>query len=1388
MTLDGGAASFLGEERADGDARILAFRRNVVVAASAGTGKTHRLTALYVLLTLGLTSMGQADDRIAAPPILPDRIVATTFSRAAAIEIARRIERALSALSTWDGEADISYAFTAEIRARAARTGLPSGELAGEIKKRASEALARWMSSRIDTLHGAARQIVQRHAFELGVAPGARVLDEDEAQSLCDLAVDEALTEALSAGGEPAQAARSLIVTCGGVATARREIARLFDRLDEEGITPRDLARSDHAALAAAELRELTRIAAQSAASGSRAFRDAAQALCAALSAVRPGDALPDSAIGPTIDLLTQRMPRAGKTPADDDLDAFRKKISGGRTHAEKALQLAAYLREGPRLRGREAHLLALLEDARARLLAARRRGGGLSFGDLLRAARDGVRDRPDIARSARGSIDALLVDEFQDTSRVQRDLVYLLRERDDAAAARRPGAAPRAEGLLQHGLFLVGDRKQSIYGFRGADVSVFSRVCAELAGRAAGEALALSSSAWPEDPIADFVALRESRRSGARVLSFVNAFASRDFSEDRPPGAEPRDFEITYGPAEHLIPAVEAPATEAPAAMTSAGPGEPKAEPPAVSEPTDTSEVVLITDDGSSPEDAPPIVKEATGSMREAVIAAAYVATLVRKSKAELDAYLASEASSAGATSTSSPPPRPTSFRDVAILARRRSSIPLIELALARLNVPYVVAGRALYDAPEVRDVAALLRLLIDPHDRLALATVLRGPMVALSDSALAILSPAGRGLTIPPLGRSAPALGAEAADKDAIAALAMLDPSDRARLEEFQARFGELRRAAPRLPPGEAIRAAVIALDYDRVLAALPRAEAKIGNVDRLIAIARQRGGSLSSFARWLDRRIRDDADEAEAAVFSPEDDAVRLTTIHASKGLDFPVVLIVDLNAQPRPTPAGISFAPKSESAPASLVVRHFARTPVRADRPDIFAADPAARELTPWIALASEALREAQADALLRDQAERRRLTYVAITRARRSLVLLGVQAAGQRGAAWRTLSGSLTDPTFAAVITRTEDASSLLSEACQIEASDALAAAPSGSEGAPATPESAPPASAAGAAPAAERGALAQAPPRPTIPGGAAYYIPTRSPARSLVMAAAPLSTFQGCPRRFRLRHLLGLAEPPLAQSQLGLFGGELSPDLPERDDDEADPRAPEAAPRRVLSRWPQDRWGAPTQPGEVLHRLIAEGMSGSSPEARSLAQGIARFLSGPYAAELAREGAFLLREEPFVLTINAPPQGRGAARALTLKGAIDLVAARKSGAIDVIGYKTSRPIADLKPHEIPLRSRALAIHRRYPDHPVRVGFVYLGSSAEPTWLQGQGEASALAPAEHARFEEDLAALTHRLADARHHDRYEGMPQETCRRLGCGFVSACHPDRKTSHAR
>lgn len=1271
------------------DALLYEFRRNVVVAASAGTGKTYRLTALYLLLALGLTSSGQQIPGIPTPPVLPDRIVATTFSRAAAAEIAHRIESLLRKLAGWDGQGEVPV-LPEVIRAREAAVGLTIPP--AELKKRAGEALGRWGAARIDTLHGVAKQIVDRHAIAMGLTPGARILDEEEAQALSDLAVDEVLSAALHEGGERAEAARALLAAAGGVDVARGQITRLLDRLDEEGLQPRRLSLTDHAAEARALRRELARVAGELASFGSPSLQGPASALSAALRGVEHDAPLPRGAWGPAVDLITAHRPRK-RTPADDVFCEFRDTLPGD-TLKDKAHRLLGFLRDAPGLGRREGLIVALLEAVRERLAEIRRTEGGLGFGDLLRAARDGLRDDPAIARAVRESVDVLLVDEFQDTSSVQRDLVYLLREREEAAAARAAGAIPAAPSLLGHGLFLVGDRKQSIYGFRGADVSVFSRVCAELAGAAAGRALGLPETLWSAQPVADFVALRESRRSTPEVLGFVNAFSVRDFAQDRAGEAAGaaavtvKEYEVSYGEAEHLVPA-------------------PMAPPP-------TTDVVLIGDDGEPPEGAEALVRDAKGPLREALVAAAWIARRVREGG-------------------------DLRFKDVAVLARRRSTIPLVELALGRLEVPYVVAGRALFDAPEIRDVAAALRLLLDPGDKLAVATVLRGPMVGLSDTALAILSPPGRGLSVPLLGRWS-------VDAAAEPALERLPEADRDRLEHFRARFAGLRRAALRSSPGEAIRAAMAAFDLDRVLAALPRAQARIGNLDRLVTIARRRGGSLASFVRWLDRRISDQTDEPEAAVFSPEDDAVRLTTIHASKGLDFPAVVVVDLNAAPVAQLPGLGFLPPTGDRPASLFVQHHARRMERAARPGS-RFDAAVEALAPLYPVSTPAMQAARAELRARERAERQRLSYVAITRAKRELALVGPAARPRSGSAWHTLKAALDGGELGGAVRSVLEARALL----------------------------------AGAQPPAP-GLDAYA--RPVTPFRHAPA-PRLATARTVAIDAGTLALFQGCPRRFRLRHLLGVEEPAPA-AQLGLFDLEGPPEVPgeERAElaDGADPRPPGRAAHRVLSRWPGERWGAPVKVGEVLERLAAEGLGPEHPEAMRLGQGIARFLDGPYARRARAEGAAILGDEAFTLGVEPAIVGQKQGARLSVRWAIDLVVDFPDGTVDVIELRRARPRADLGPYELVLRVDALALHRRLPDRPIRAGVLFLGANLEPSWQTAQGERGAISAEEHARFEQGLGWLAQRFAEARGSERWEPVAVESCRRLRCGFIEVCHGEK------
>lgn len=1207
------------------DAILYAFRRNVVVAASAGTGKTHRLTALYLLSALGLTSQGEDDPTRAVDPITPDRIVATTFSRAAALEIRVRVERALTGVAEAEARGG-PIPFAREIDARLAVLANPPSP--AELSARAKQALARWGEARIDTLHGLANTLLRRHALELGLRPGFAIASEEETERLAFAVIDDALGEALSGSADEQGAVRTLTRACGGFFRARQEVLSLFNRLDDDGLSVGALSPGDHEAAGRVLLKSLTRCLADAVQGARPTIADACRDVLGALAEEAGESAL---LVGPRATraltaLFSIRKPPKGLSPEEVALFELRDTIGG--SNAERGKRLAATLAASYDLAQREGHLLALLATIEARLSAERRRRGELGFGDLLRALRDGLLHDKAVQAAICEEIDVLMVDEFQDTNAVQRDLVYLLMERPDRARARRPGDVPQATDLRRSGLFIVGDRKQSIYAFRGADVAVFNRVASELGGEAARRGLALPNddAANDDEPLADFVSLQTSHRSGPAIVDLVNRFSELDFG-----GA--------YGPGEHLQAA----------------------------DPTLKDGVTLLVDDGSPIDE--PLLGGSAVDLREAFAAAAAAADAVRNGGA--------------------------SPRDIAVLARRRRTIPLVELALARLGLPYVVAGRALFDASEVRDLAALLHLLLDPRDRYALAHVLRGPLVALSDEALLALSP-GRGIDRGVLSKKTPPF-----DKAAL-------PDDHARLAVFVARFRAARPGLLRMPAAEAVSAAVSAFELDKVVAAAPRAAARLGNVDRIAVLARDKGGSLFSFSRWLDRQIRLEEDEAEAVVFSPEDDAVRLTTIHAAKGLDFPVTILVDLNVKE------VGRYPTLGYHRGLLAARH------KGDR---------------GVVLESPALADANRVARASARAERSRISYVALTRARRSLVLIGSSEAPADETALATLSALEEKPT-------TVDAAELIRRELCVEAITATSSTK----------------------------------PEPTAPV-APRHLPVLPEA--ITIAATPLGVFRGCARRFRLRFQLGLEEP-VDTGQLDLF--EADPTRRERKvepferEEESDPRARGRAAHRVLELLPRSELGTAVDPGGIAVALQRDGLSEA--ESARLAQDLARFIESPFAASLARADE-LRREHEVVLyrpgSATGTPHGLPA---LTLRGTVDLYA-RTGSRFDVIDYKLARPGRSLASYEFQLRAYALALRDLLPDAEVRAGLVFLEAADAPHWLTGSDGGELVTEEDHERFREELAELTRALASARVEDRWPGAPLDRCRALSCGFVTACH---------
>ena len=226
----------------------------------------------------------------------------------------------------------------------------------------------------------------------------------------------------------------------------------------------------------------------------------------------------------------------------------------------------------------------------------------------------------------------------------------------------------------------------------------------------------------------------------------------------------------------------------------------------------------------------------------------------------------------------------RPLQWRDVAILSRRKAEFAGLEAALRRENVPYrVEGGKVFFQRPEVTAVVNALAALEDPDDSLALAGFLAGDLVGVSDEALLLhrLTRADGRLSY--LGK------VETAQGDLGPLLLAL-----AALHENRNRVGCL----------ATVRGLLDRFGLLPTAAALARGEVAVANLHKVLDAARAAdSGALSfgEFAREWSQALAEGRDEGDFAVTEDADDVVRVMTIHKAKGLDWPMVVLLDLGAK-------------------------------------------------------------------------------------------------------------------------------------------------------------------------------------------------------------------------------------------------------------------------------------------------------------------------------------------------------------------------------------------------------------------------------------------------------------------------------------------------------
>jgi len=277
----------------------------------------------------------------------------------------------------------------------------------------------------ISTIHGFCNRLLKAHPFAAGLDPRFRELDDSQAAVLRSEAFDRALAE-FCAGGEPDRLALLATYRAQGL---RRMLTGVYETLRSAG-RELDLAVGDPPQLAR-RLEDL---------------RDAARSLA------DDGDATETQRrVAAELLALLERDVRPDRLM---DLAGYRARGERAATYAEAlgAVEQAALDEAAARDRALLQELLTAFASAYA---AAKARESALDFEDLQLVARDLLRGDPEIRERERQRFRSIMVDEFQDTNRLQTELVDLLR-------------APDTE------IFFVGDEFQSIYGFRHADVQVF--------------------------------------------------------------------------------------------------------------------------------------------------------------------------------------------------------------------------------------------------------------------------------------------------------------------------------------------------------------------------------------------------------------------------------------------------------------------------------------------------------------------------------------------------------------------------------------------------------------------------------------------------------------------------------------------------------------------------------------------------------------------------------------------------------------------------------------------------------------------------------------------------------------------------------------------------
>ena len=557
-------------------------------------------------------------------------------------------------------------------------------------------------------------------------------------------------------------------------------------------------------------------------------------------------------------------------------------------------------------LREKSERACTLFNLYRGALATAKQKAGVVSFDDLL-AGSSKIFSEPNAAGARfllQRRIRHLMLDEFQDTSWPQWNIFQ------EIASEVLTGTEESIPGTV----FLVGDEKQSIYGFRNSDPEIMSEAAASLADLGVLES-----------------PLNHSFRTCKTILDFVNAACGQmpDFPRHEPAlRADGRSVNVDVGSVT-ILPVAENAA------------------------------------------DAPPDEKLDVDDLE--ALEASGLASWFEKALSGSGSHPVFDKNSGSNDDPGKSPPRPLEPRDCAVLFRAKDRIWAVERALQKAGIPTIREESGnIFEHQEVRDCMELLRFLARPGDLNALLGVAKSPFLACSDEMIA----AALGASNDSL-RHSPLRAAQV--------LQNLESNQAIKTEQEKSWLSRQLTQAEFLQPSRQLEFCLRASDYfEKSSASRPGVEAEVlgNNIAAFLDLVRSLEGNcddnLHAVGATLRRMAAIEKLPISISTSTAEVNAVRLMTVHKSKGLEFPLVAIVDTANPWLAEPSGwlkiFASRDASQSANAGLVYLGS-----KTARPEGDA------EMNRFLDLA-----------LLHEISEANRIWYVALTRARQYLVLSGTR--------------------------------------------------------------------------------------------------------------------------------------------------------------------------------------------------------------------------------------------------------------------------------------------------------------------------------------------------------------------------------------------------------